>query len=80
MPNDNTQFFIKELAFEQALANLLHTSHGWDGGIMMNPTEEDLVQNWANILYDNNRDINRLGNAPLTKTEMQQVIDQVFTI
>ena len=44
MANDNTQFFIKELAFEQALANLLHTSHGWDGGIMMNPTEEDLVQ------------------------------------
>lgn len=80
MANDNTQFFIKELAFEQALANLLHASHGWDGGIMMNPTEEDLVQNWANILYDNNRDINRLGNAPLTKTEMQQVIDQVFTI
>ena len=77
MANDNTQFFIKELAFEQALANLLHTSHGWDGGIMMNPTEEDLVQNWANILYDNNRDINRLGNAPLTKTEMQQVIDHV---
>lgn len=35
MANDNTQFFIKELAFEQALANLLHTSHGWDGGIMM---------------------------------------------
>ena len=43
----------------------------------MNPTEEDLVQNWANILYDINRDINRLGNAPLTQTEMQQVIDQV---
>ena len=31
----------------------------------------------ATFLYDNNRDINRLGNAPLTKTEMQQVIDQV---
>ena len=77
MANDNSQYFIKELAFEQALANLLHTSHGWDGGIMMNPTEEDLVQNWANILYDNNRDINRLGNAPLTQTEMQQVIDKV---
>lgn len=43
----------------------------------MNPTEEDLVQNWANILYDNNRYINRLGYAPLTKTEMQPVIDQV---
>lgn len=30
MANDNTQFFIKELAFEQALANLLHTSDGME--------------------------------------------------
>ena len=43
----------------------------------LNPTEEQLVQNWANILYDNNRGIDKLGNFPLTKSEMQQVIDQV---
>lgn len=39
MANDNSQYFVMELAFEQALANLLHTSHGWDGDIIINPTD-----------------------------------------
>lgn len=74
MAND-IQSFIKELAFEEALTeHLLH--HGWNE-VIKNPTEEQLVQNWANILYDNNRGIDKLGNFPLTKSEMQQVIDQV---
>lgn len=76
MPNDNTQFFIKESAFEQALVDLL-PHHGWEKEVMMQPSEADLIQNWANIIFDNNRDINRLGNATLTTGEMQQVIDQV---
>lgn len=76
MPNDNTQFFIKESAFEQALVDLL-PHHGWEKEVMMQPGEADLIQNWANIIFDNNRDINRLGNATLTTSEMQQVIDQV---
>lgn len=76
MPNDNTQFFIKESVFEQALVDLL-PHHGWEKEVMMQPGEADLIQNWANIIFDNNRDINRLGNATLTTSEMQQVIDQV---
>jgi type I restriction enzyme R subunit len=68
--------FAKELDFEQALAHQL-TQHGWEPGILKNPTEETLVKNWAAILYNNNRDKNRLGDFPLTDTEMQQVIDQV---
>ena len=73
--SDNIQSFIKELAFEEALTeHLLH--HGWNE-VIKNPTEEQLVQNWANILYDNNRGIDKLGNYPLTQSEMQQVIDQV---
>lgn len=72
---NNIQSFIKELAFEEALTeHLLH--HGWNE-VIKNPTEEQLVQNWANILYDNNRGIDKLGNYPLTQSEMQQVIDQV---
>jgi type I restriction enzyme R subunit len=67
--------FTKELAFEEALTeHLLH--HGWNE-VIKNPTEEDLVKNWARILYDNNRSIDRLGNHPLTDSEMQQVIDKV---
>ena len=73
---NDTQFFIKESAFEQALVDLL-PHHGWEKDIIVQPSEEDLVKNWATIIYDNNRDINRLGNAPLTTSEIQQIIDQV---
>lgn len=66
-----------ELVFEADLAEVLHNSHGWDGDIIMYPSEEDLVQNWANILYENNRDVNILGDYPLTQTEMQQILDKV---
>ena len=72
---NNIQSFIKELAFEEALTEHL-LNHGWNE-VIKNPTEEQLVENWANIIYDNNRGIDKLGNYPLTKSEMQQVIDQV---
>lgn len=68
--------FTKELEFEKALANLL-PQHGWEPNVMMNPTEEILIKNWAAIIYNNNRDVNRLGDFPLTTTEMQQIMTQV---
>ena len=68
--------FLKELDFEKALADLL-PQHGWEPNIIMNPTEEALIKNWAAIIYNNNRDINRLGDFPLTDSEMQQIITQV---
>lgn len=72
---DNIQGFIKELAFEEALTHHL-LDHGWNE-VIKNPTEEELVRNWANIIYDNNREIDKLGNYPLTASEMQQVMDTV---
>lgn len=75
--HDQIQPFVKESDFEQALTQTLQ-QHGWgENDVIMYPTEERLIQNWADILYANNRSIDRLGNAPLTPTEMQQVIDQV---
>ena len=68
--------FSKELDFEQALADLL-PQHGWEPQVIKNPTEEMLVKNWAAIIFNNNRDMNRLGDFPLTDTEMQQIITQV---
>lgn len=74
---DQIQPFVKESDFEEALTQTLQ-QHGWgENDVIMYPTEERLIQNWADILYANNRSIDRLGNAPLTPTEMQQVIDQV---
>ena len=77
MTKEYSLAYDDELAFEADLAEVLHNSHGWDGDIIMYPSEEDLIQNWANILYENNRDINILGDYPLTKTEMQQILDKV---
>ena len=68
--------FLKELDFEQALADLL-PQHGWEPQVIKNPTEEALIKNWAAIIYNNNRDMNRLGDFPLTDGEMQQIMTQV---
>lgn len=71
--------FNKELDFENALIKVLCTK-GWESEIIKNPTEEDLIKNWASILFENNRNINRLGDYPLTKTEMNQIIDQIINL
>ena len=68
--------FLKELDFEQALADLL-PQHGWEPQVIKNPTEETLIKNWAAIIYNNNRDMNRLGDFPLADGEMQQIMTQV---
>ena len=77
MPNEQTIHpFERESAFELALCHLL-SEHGWSSEILVQPTEEELVQNWASIIFDMNRDRERLGSYPLTPSEMQQIIDQV---
>lgn len=73
--NLNIQPFDKELAYEDALCETL-LQHGWNE-VLVRPTEEELVQNWADILFDMNQDRDVLGNHPLTPTEMQQVMEQV---
>ena len=66
-----------ELEFEHDLVSLLTIQKGWREGVLKNPTEKELIQNWANILYKNNRSTDRLGNYPLTDTEMEQIITQI---
>ncbi len=69
--------FQDEAAFESALINLLTTKYGWEPEILRYKTEEDLIQNWANILFENNRNVDRLNDVPLTASEMQQILDQI---
>ena len=65
-----------ELKFEHDLVESLK-QHGWKDGILNHPTEQELIDNWANIIFTNNNSIDRLNDCPLTKTEMQQIIDQI---
>ena len=48
--------FDDELEFEHALVNEL-VANGWTDGILDHPTEKDLLDNWAKILFENNRQI-----------------------
>ncbi|MFB4330211.1 HsdR family type I site-specific deoxyribonuclease [Paenibacillus sp. CR_12] len=71
--------FNKESDFEEALIEVL--SHkGWEQRVLKNPSEEDLIINWAEILFENNRGIDRLNNSPLTRGEMQQIMEQITTL
>jgi len=69
--------FTTESTFETALINELKNNKGWKNGVLKNSSEADLLQNWATILFENNRSIDRLNEVPLTDTEMQQIIEQI---
>ena len=66
-----------ELPFEKDLVNLLVNEKGWVDGFFMNPSEEDLIKNWADIIYHNNRKPERLGDYRLTEGEIAQLMEQI---
>ena len=71
--------FSKEADFEAAIIKIL-SERGWEKTVLHNYTEQQLIQNWADILFENNRDIDRLNDYPLTSGEMQQIIEQISTL
>ena len=72
-------FYDKESDFEDDLVAVLKR-HGWTDGVLEYPTEQDLISNWANILFDNNKGIDRLNGQRLTKGEMAQILEQIETL
>ncbi len=71
--------FTNETDFEQAVIDAL-TRKGWDPQVLKYPTEQDLIRNWADILFENNRGIDRLNDTPMTDGEMQQILEQITTL
>ncbi len=72
--------FNDELEFEKNLVDLLRNDCGWETEVIKNPTEEDLIKNWAEILFNNNKEKDILNNCPLTENEMYQIITQVTSL
>lgn len=70
--------FAKESDFEEALIKKL-IEYGWERDILEYCSESELLDNWAEILFENNRDIDRLNDYPLTSGEMQQILEQIQT-
>lgn len=68
--------FTTESAFEEAVIRIL-SENGWEKSVLQNYTEDQLIQNWANILFKNNRTKDKLNDHPLTEGEMQQIMEQL---
>ncbi|NIJ87953.1 type I restriction enzyme R subunit [Xanthomonas campestris] len=72
--------FAKESEFEAAVIHELR-QRGWGELEVINcPSEADLLANWKQILFENNRSKDRLNEVPLTDSEMQQVMEQILAL
>ena len=72
--------FAKEAEFEVAVIHELR-QHGWgELPVIKNPSEADLLANWKQILFENNRGQDRLNEVPLTDSEMQQIMEQITAL
>ena len=69
-------YFTKEADFESAVIALLQ-NYGWEQNVLKNYTEKELIRNWAGILFENNRDIDRLNNVSLIDEEMDELIEKI---
>lgn len=67
--------FATEAEFEEALVSRLCTKNRWSGGVLINPTEQDLIDNWANILFKNNQQEYRLNGVPLSDSEKKTLVN-----
>ena len=68
--------FEDEAKFEDALVTEL-IRNGWSENVLYYPTEKELIQNWADILFRNNSGKDRLNDQPLTEGEMRQIIERI---
>jgi type I restriction enzyme R subunit len=72
--------FSEESEFELAVIHELR-QRGWgDAKVIKNPSEADLLENWKQILFENNRGKDRLNEVPLTNGEMQQIMEQITAL
>ena len=69
--------YDSEAKFEADLIKCLVEEKGWKDGVLPYKNEEDLIQNWADIIYENNRNIDRLEDYKITSGEMQQIMEQI---
>ncbi|MGN9154438.1 DEAD/DEAH box helicase family protein [Bariatricus sp. HCP3S3_E12] len=69
--------YDSESKFEADLIRTLVEEKGWRDGVLKYKNEKELLQNWANIIYENNRAVDRLGDYPMTAGEMQQIMEQI---
>ena len=70
--------FYDETPFEKALIHkLTEIDNQWSKNVLEFKDEKYLLDNWADILFQNNNTTDKLNNCPLTETEKQQLLNYV---
>lgn len=72
--------FNNERSFQDTIINLLVHERGWSGGVLEYPTEEQLIDNWADILFKMNNEVDRLNGVPLNQGEKNQLLSKINTL
>lgn len=49
----------------------------WSSDVLRYKNEKKLLDNWTNILYNNNKDIDKLNNVPLSKGKKGQLLELI---
>lgn len=68
--------FNSELQFEKEVIKKL-IDNGWNKNVLQYTTEKELLDNWAEILFQNNKGIDRLNGQRMTEGEKAQLIEQI---
>lgn len=70
------EIFGSESAFENAVIRNMVEKYRWQE-ILKNPTEVELIRNWARIVFENNNTRDSLDGVPLSQDEVQDLINQI---
>lgn len=68
--------FNSEKEFEDAVVGLL-PQKGWKREVIDYPDEQTLIENWKDILFNNNQEKTALNGCRLTDGEMSQILSRV---
>ncbi len=69
---DDRAFSSETKEFEPAVIALLQ-EHGWEDQVLVHSSEADLIRNWADILFEKHKDIDRLNNYPIIISERVKI-------
>ncbi|MDC4184200.1 type I restriction enzyme subunit R domain-containing protein [Mycoplasma bradburyae] len=66
--------YNSELEFEKEVIKKLQ-EYGWDGGLFKNWNSKQIIDNFIEILHNNNSAPNKLGERRLSEDEVRRIID-----
>lgn len=69
--------YQSEADFERDLIQYLTEIQQWEPEVLKYKTEDELVKNWADIIFENNKERDKLNGVPLSDSEIRQIIEQV---